>query len=99
MLTTNLGRTHKKGENFFRKLFDLIFKLFGMSDNPESSAKAVINLITKVTDSGKYYDKNKIIKSSVESYSFEKAEELWLSSEKLIELKFLEDLHGVKTES
>ncbi len=91
MLTTNLGRTHKHGENFSRKLFDLIFKLFGMSDKPESSAKAVINLLTEVNDSGKYYDKDKKVKSSVDSYNLRMAEELWLGSEKLIGSTFLND--------
>lgn len=91
MLTTNLGRTHKHGENFSRKLFDLIFKLFGMSDKPESSAKAVVNLITEVNDSGKYYDKDKTAKSSVDSYNLHMAEELWLGSEKLIGSTFLND--------
>lgn len=89
MLTTNLGRTHKAGENLYRKFLDLIFKVIGLSDNPERSAKAVVNLINKTTGSGGYYDKDKLVKSSADSYDLQKALALWEGSEAIIDAKFL----------
>jgi NAD(P)-dependent dehydrogenase (short-subunit alcohol dehydrogenase family) len=82
MVTTNLGRTHKFGENLYRIFLNFIFKLIGIADNPKNSAKAVVKLIDAVTTSGKYYDKEKLIPSSEESYDAEKAKKLW--SETLI---------------
>ncbi len=89
MLLTNLGRTYKPGEKLYRKLLDLFFKLIGLSDNPERSAKAVVRLIDEVTTTGLYYDKTKVIRSSVDSYDEAKAKALWQGSELLTGAKFL----------
>lgn len=89
MITTNLGRTYKFGENFYRKFLDIIFKIIGLGDNPKSSAKALIHLLNKVETSGQYYDKYKAIQSSDDSYDKQKANELWEGSEALIGSKFL----------
>ncbi len=89
MLTTNLGRTHKPGENIYRKLLDLFFKIIGLSDNPKASAKAVVQLIDSVKTSGQYYDINKAIQSSSDSYGEQNAKVLWEGSEKIIGSKFL----------
>ena len=88
MLTTNLGRTHKRGERFYRKFLDLFFKIIGLSDNPQRSAKSVVRLIDTVKTSGQYYDKDKAIQSSTDSYDEQKAMTLWEGSRKLIGLKF-----------
>ena len=88
MLTTNLGRTYKPGENFRRKLLDFVFKIIGISDNPESSAKSVVHLINSAITSGQYYDKNEPIQSSLDSYDEQKAILLWDGSEELIGSKF-----------
>ncbi|MFM9984274.1 MAG: SDR family NAD(P)-dependent oxidoreductase [Flavobacteriales bacterium] len=89
MLTTNLGRKHTPGENFYRNILDLVFKIIGLSDNPKLSAKAVVQLIDSVKTSGQYYDKDKAIRSSTDSYDNQKAQELWEGSEKIIGSKFL----------
>jgi NAD(P)-dependent dehydrogenase (short-subunit alcohol dehydrogenase family) len=89
MLTTNLGRTYKPGEKFYRKFLDLIFKIIRLSDNPQNSAKTVVRLIDSVETSGLYYDKDKVIQSSTDSYDTQKATTLWEGSEALIGTKFI----------
>lgn len=89
MLTTNLGRTYKSGENFYRKFLDVIFKIIGLADNPKTSAKSVVRLIHTIKTSGQYFDKNKAIPSSTDSYDEQKARALWEGSEAVIGLKFL----------
>ena len=89
MLTTNLGRTYKPGENLYRKILDFIFKIIGLSDNPQRSAKAVVRLIDRVATSGQYYDKDKTVRSSDDSYDEQKAKTLWEESESIIGWKFL----------
>ncbi|HOZ86274.1 MAG TPA: SDR family NAD(P)-dependent oxidoreductase [Bacteroidia bacterium] len=89
MLTTNLGRTYKPGEKIYRKLLDLFFKIIGLSDNPKASAKSVVRLIHTIETSGQYYDKDKAIQSSTDSYDAQKAKTLWEGSEKIIGSKFL----------
>ena len=90
MLTTNLGRKYVPGENLRRFILDFVFKLIGFGDNPKDSAKAVIRLIDNVNTSGQYYDKEKAVKSSDDSYDEQKAKTLWEGSENLIGTKFLE---------
>ena len=89
MLTTNLARTHKFGENLYRSSLDLLFKIIGLSDNPKGSAREVVRLIHDVTTSGEYYEKGKPVPSSVDSYDSEKAIRLWEGSEAIVGLKFL----------
>lgn len=89
MLTTNLGRKYNPGENLYRKLLDFIFKIIGLGDNPNDSAKAVVRLIDNVETSGKYYDKNNPVESSPDSYDEQKAKILWEGSETIIGSKFL----------
>ncbi|MEY3423057.1 MAG: hypothetical protein RIR48_3387 [Bacteroidota bacterium] len=89
MLTTNLGRKYNPGENLYRKILDFIFKIIGLGDNPNDSAKAVVRLIDNVETSGKYYDKNNPVESSPDSYDEQKAKILWEGSETIIGSKFL----------
>lgn len=89
MLSTNLGRTHKFGENFYRSSLDLIFKITGLSDNPKDSAREVVKLIHNITTSGEYYERSKPVSSSVDSYDSEKAIRLWEGSETITGSKFL----------
>jgi NAD(P)-dependent dehydrogenase (short-subunit alcohol dehydrogenase family) len=89
MLTTNLGRTHKFGENIYRRTLDLIFKIIGISDHPRSSARDVVKLIDDISTSGEYYEKGKPVSSSIDSYDKEKAIQLWEGSEVIIGSKFL----------
>jgi NAD(P)-dependent dehydrogenase (short-subunit alcohol dehydrogenase family) len=89
MLTTNLGRKYNLGENLYRKFLDFIFKIIGLGDNPNDSAKAVVRLIDNVERSGKYYDKNNPVESSHDSYDEQKAKILWEGSETIIGSKFL----------
>lgn len=89
MLTTNLGRKNKPGENFYRIFLDLFFKIIGLSDNPKASAKSVIRLIDTVKTSGQYYDKDKVVQSSTDSYDEQKAKTLWEGSENIIDSRFL----------
>jgi NAD(P)-dependent dehydrogenase (short-subunit alcohol dehydrogenase family) len=88
MLGTNLGRTHKPGENIYRKVLDLVFKLIGLSDNPEQSGKSVFYLIHQSNLRAGYYDTDKKISSSEDSYDENKAKILWEGSEKLLGLSF-----------
>jgi hypothetical protein len=90
MLTTNLGRKYMPGENLRRKILDFIFELIGLGDSPKDSAKAVIRLIDNVNTSAQYYDKEKVVKSSDDSYDEQKAKTLWEGSESLVGNKFLE---------
>ncbi|MBK8845932.1 MAG: SDR family NAD(P)-dependent oxidoreductase [Bacteroidetes bacterium] len=90
MLTTNLGRKYTKGENLYRNILDFIFKLIGLGDNPKDSAKAVVRLIDSVNTSAQYYDKEKAIESSTDSYDEQKAKALWEGSEKIIGIQFLD---------
>jgi NAD(P)-dependent dehydrogenase (short-subunit alcohol dehydrogenase family) len=89
MLSTNLGRKYKIGEKLYRKTLDFFFKIIGLSDNPKSSAKAVAYLVNGTTTSGKYFHKNKRIKSSKDSYDLQKALQLWEGSEVLVGETFL----------
>jgi NAD(P)-dependent dehydrogenase (short-subunit alcohol dehydrogenase family) len=89
MLTTNLGRTYKPGEKIYRMLLDSLFKIIGLSDNPKASAKSVVRLIHTVKTSGQYFEKDKAIQSSTDSYDAQKAKTLWEGSEKIIGSKFL----------
>ncbi|MEI8135202.1 MAG: SDR family NAD(P)-dependent oxidoreductase [bacterium] len=89
MLTTNLARSHKPGENLSRKFLDVFFKIIGLSDNPKSSAKAVLRLIDAVETSGRYYEKDKVTQSSTDSYDEQKAKTLWEGSEEIVGQKFL----------
>lgn len=89
MITTNLGRTYKFGENIYRNILNIIFKIIDLGDNPKTSAKALIQLLNKVETSGQYYDKFTAIQSSTDSYDKQKANELWEGSEVLIGSKFL----------
>lgn len=89
MLTTNLGRKNTLGENFYRKCLDLIFKIIGLADNPKNSAKAVVKLIDEISTSGQYYDKDKLIPSSEDSYDEQKALALWEGTEEIVGSKFL----------
>lgn len=84
MIKTNLGRTHKSGENLYRQLLDIVFRLIGISDNPENSSKSVVRLIDAVNTSGGYYDKDKPVRSSADSYDEQKARALWEESNALI---------------
>ncbi len=89
MLTTNLGRKYTFGENLYRKSLDFIFKFIGLGDSPKDAAKAVVSLIDSVNTSGKYYDKDKAVQSSTDSYDEQKAKALWEGSEAIIGAKFL----------
>ncbi|MBC7382668.1 MAG: SDR family NAD(P)-dependent oxidoreductase [Bacteroidia bacterium] len=89
MLTTNLGRTHKFGENLYRSLLDFIFKIIGFSNNPKSSGRSVVKLTNAVTTSGKYYEKGRPVPSPIDSYDRVKAIRLWEGSEAIIGSKFL----------
>lgn len=89
MLTTNLGRTFRWGEALYRHFLHGLFKLIGLADTPQSSAKAVVQLLDQVTTSGQYYDKSKPIASSHDSYDTQKALQLWEGSEQLVGDTFL----------
>jgi NAD(P)-dependent dehydrogenase (short-subunit alcohol dehydrogenase family) len=90
MLKTNLGRKYTRGENLYRNILDFIFKLIGLGDHPKDSAKAVVRLINNVNTSAQYYDKEKVIYSSIDSYDQQKAKTLWEGSENIIGTKFIE---------
>lgn len=89
MLSTNFGRKHTLGETIYRLALDAVFKLIGLSDNPEGSAKDVVYLLREVNSSGGYYEKGRPVPSSADSYDLEKARLLWEGSEALVGMKFL----------
>jgi NAD(P)-dependent dehydrogenase (short-subunit alcohol dehydrogenase family) len=84
MPSTNFGRTQTITNLFFRKALYLIGSLFGFATTPQKSARHVVRLITDETESGKYFDNDKPVKSSTDSYDESKAIELWQQSEQLI---------------
>jgi NAD(P)-dependent dehydrogenase (short-subunit alcohol dehydrogenase family) len=84
MPSTNFGKTEKIMNRFLSKLLYIVGGIFGFTTSPEKSAKNVIHLLTQETRSGQYFDKDKSIKSSVDSYDKTKAQELWSGSETLI---------------
>lgn len=91
MLSTNLARTHKPWENIYRKGLHLMFKLIGLADTPQGSAKYVVRLLHEVTTSGVYYDRGTPARSSDDSYDIAKAKLLWEGGEQLVGMKFLNE--------
>jgi NAD(P)-dependent dehydrogenase (short-subunit alcohol dehydrogenase family) len=84
MPTTNFGKTGKLSNLIFSKILYIIGSLIGIATNPEKSAKYAVRLLNAETTSGKYFDKDKSVKSSIDTYDENKATELWQGSEALI---------------
>lgn len=84
MPTTNFGKTGKLSSLIFSKILFAIGSLFGIATTPNRSAKYVIRLLTEETESGSYFDKDKSVGSSKDSYDESKEKELWEGSELLI---------------
>ncbi len=84
MPTTNFGRTESFSNLLFRKLMTVIGFIFGFTTSVKISAKSVARLFNEETQTGKYFEKDKAIKSSTDSYDEIKAQKLWNDSEALI---------------
>jgi NAD(P)-dependent dehydrogenase (short-subunit alcohol dehydrogenase family) len=84
MPTTNFGKTSKMLNRILSSILYAIGKILGIATNPEKSAKYVVRLLNEETRSGQYFDEDKSIKSSIDSYDETKAYELWKNSDALI---------------
>ena len=84
MPTTNLGKTGTFSNKIFSKILFAIGSLIGFATSPKKSAKYVVRLFSEENESGKYFDKQDSVKSSVDSYNERFAKELWLGTEELI---------------
>ncbi|MCU0434116.1 MAG: SDR family NAD(P)-dependent oxidoreductase [Bacteroidia bacterium] len=88
MALTNFGRTHKRFERLGRWIIYLIGRVAGFTVSAHKSAGLLVNHFTNSTVSRKYFDLNKMTKSSADSYDQQKARELWAGSEELVGQKF-----------
>lgn len=84
MPSTNFGRTESFSNLVFRKLMTVLGTIFGFTTTAKKSAKYVTRLFDEETRTGKYFEKDKAVKSSVDSYDVNKATALWKGSEELI---------------
>jgi NAD(P)-dependent dehydrogenase (short-subunit alcohol dehydrogenase family) len=85
MPTTNFGKSGKLLNALFMKILYVLGSIFGIATNPKKSAKYVVLLLNEETQSGQYFDTDKSIKSSIDSYDETKAQELWAGSNALIQ--------------
>jgi NAD(P)-dependent dehydrogenase (short-subunit alcohol dehydrogenase family) len=84
MPTTNFGRTDTYFNLIFRKVMTVIGSIFGFTTTAKKSAKYVERLFTEETQTGKYFEKDKAVESSIDSYDENKEKEIWNGSEVLL---------------
>lgn len=85
MALTNFGRKNNKLlERLQRYLLHFIGRLFGFSTTAKISGKYAAFHLTETLESGKYFDKDKSISSSKDSYDLQKANLLWVGSNELV---------------
>jgi NAD(P)-dependent dehydrogenase (short-subunit alcohol dehydrogenase family) len=84
MPTTNFGRTGKIANLILSKVMSVLGSIFGFTTTAKASAKYVARLFNEEAQTGKYFEKDKAVKSSKESYDENKVKELWDNSEKLV---------------
>jgi NAD(P)-dependent dehydrogenase (short-subunit alcohol dehydrogenase family) len=84
MPLTNFGRTGKIWYAISMHIIYFFGVILGFATNPKKSAKYVVRLLNEESGSGLYFEKDKSISSSLDSYDPEKAQELWKDSESLI---------------
>jgi NAD(P)-dependent dehydrogenase (short-subunit alcohol dehydrogenase family) len=85
MALTNFGRTKNNfSEKLSRYFLHFIGRLFGFSTTAKVSGEYAAKHLIDTNESGKYFDKSKIIKSSKDSYDIEKATILWDESNEII---------------
>jgi NAD(P)-dependent dehydrogenase (short-subunit alcohol dehydrogenase family) len=85
MALTNFGRTQNSFiEKLSRYLLHFSGRLFGFSTTAKVSGKYAATHLTETYESGKYFDKEKAISSSKDSYNVEKARILWNESNEIL---------------
>jgi NAD(P)-dependent dehydrogenase (short-subunit alcohol dehydrogenase family) len=84
MPTTNFGRTDKVANLIFSKAMTVLGSIFGFTTSAKKSAKYVARLFNEETTTGKYFEEDKAVESSKDSYDESKIKELWDNSEKLV---------------
>jgi NAD(P)-dependent dehydrogenase (short-subunit alcohol dehydrogenase family) len=85
MALTNFGRTKNNlVEKIGRYLLHFIGRLFGFSTTAKVSGKYAAQLLSETLESGKYFDRNKAISSSKDSYDIQKAKSLWDESNEIV---------------
>jgi NAD(P)-dependent dehydrogenase (short-subunit alcohol dehydrogenase family) len=85
MALTNFGRTKNNlSEKIGRYFLHFIGSLFGFSTTAKVSGKYAALHLTETYESGKYFDKEKSISSSKDSYDLQKAKSLWNESSELV---------------
>jgi NAD(P)-dependent dehydrogenase (short-subunit alcohol dehydrogenase family) len=85
MALTNFGRSSNNfSERLGRYFLHFIGRLFGFSTTAKISGKYAAYHLTETLESGKYFDKDKSILSSKDSYDVQKAKILWDESNELV---------------
>jgi NAD(P)-dependent dehydrogenase (short-subunit alcohol dehydrogenase family) len=85
MALTNFGRTKNSlFEKIGRYFLHFIGRLFGFSTTAKISGKYAAQILAETIESGKYFDKDKSISSSKDSYDIQKAKLLWDGSNEII---------------
>ncbi len=84
MPNTNFGKTGSIMNLIFSKILYIIGTVFRIATSPEKSAKYVARLFNEETQTGKYFEKDKAVKSSIDSYDENKAALIWKDSNELI---------------
>jgi NAD(P)-dependent dehydrogenase (short-subunit alcohol dehydrogenase family) len=85
MPTTNFGKTGKLLNTILMKILSVVGSIFRFTTSVKKSAKYVVRLLNEETTSSQYFDIDKSIKSSIDSYDKTKAKELWKDSDALIQ--------------
>jgi NAD(P)-dependent dehydrogenase (short-subunit alcohol dehydrogenase family) len=89
MPTTNFGRTNRFSNLIFSKAMTILGAVFGFTTTAKKSAKYVARLFDEETQTGKYFDKDKAVESSIDSYDINKQKAIWNDSEALLKAKGL----------
>ena len=84
MPTTNFGRIDSFSNVVFSKVMTVLGTVFGFTITAKKSAKYVERLFTEETQTGKYFEKDKAVESSIDSYDENKEKEIWEGSENLL---------------
>jgi NAD(P)-dependent dehydrogenase (short-subunit alcohol dehydrogenase family) len=84
MPTTNFGRTGTFSNLIFSKVMTVLGTVFGFTTTAKKSAKYVVRLLNEESQTGKYFENDKSVESSKDSYDEAKAKKLWKDSDALI---------------
>jgi NAD(P)-dependent dehydrogenase (short-subunit alcohol dehydrogenase family) len=84
MPTTNFARTDKISNWIFNKAMIVLGSIFGFTTDVKESARYAARLFNEETQTGKYFEKDKAVESSKDSYDDTKMNKLWDDSKALV---------------